>query len=311
MANRKFKESVNIFKKSDSICWNDSRDDSMKALTDEYAKDFLVAPDLTRKIIAPTNDDVDKLNLFARGLLMAAGKIGSEVHLETAKGIIPVGTGDRMVMTETVDKKKGLVNGAFGTVTGIKGKEIELKIDTSEGQPVKKFNIRVGKDKDLGEVFGISHGYASTVYKSQGDSIDRTYVFHDHRATAPSNYVALTRHIERVRLFVTREETNSFDELAEQLKHGHDKTAAHSYLLDDEGFAKLDRPAALAGPSLAPELYTEPLEPVHAQKDTLRELFGAEMGEAERGDLKDRTSATIPGLLPPSARKIEEHERGR
>lgn len=321
MADRKFKDAIEIFKKSDSIRWNDTRDDSMKALTDEYAKDFIEAPNLTRKMIAPTNDDVDKLNLFARGLLATAGKIGPEIHLETTKGIIPVGVGDRLVMNETVDKKKGLVNGAFGTVTGIEGKQIEFQVDTAEGQPVKKFNIQVGKDKDLGEVPGISHGYASTVYKSQGDSIDRMYVFHDPRATAPSNYVALTRHIERVRLFITREETNSFDELAEQLKHGHDKTAAHSYLVDDRDRAKLDRPAPeevldRSAPSLAPEYYAPEPTPQVVQKETgykniLRELFGGKQtGQAERGDLedttqRDTTEATKPGLFIKRGREDE------
>lgn len=266
MAQRKFKEAVNIFKESNSIRWEDDKPASLKALSEEYAKDFAENPELTRKIIAPTNLDVDSLNEFARKLLKDAGKIGPEVELETSRGegddkiwrTLPFGAGDRVVMNETVDKKKGLINGAFGTVISVDKNDLTLKIDTLKGKPEKVFKIRVGKAKEQGEVSAISHGYASTVYKSQGDSIDRMYVFHDQRATAPSNYVSLTRHIERVRLFVSREQTNSFKELAEQLQHGHDKTAAHSYLVHDKDRLKLDRSVQkLSGPSLAPEQHVE------------------------------------------------------
>jgi hypothetical protein len=204
-----------------------------------------------------------------------------------------------------------------------------LELDTAKGQSKKVFNILVGKDKENGEVSSISHGYASTVYKSQGDSIDRVYVFHDHRATAPSNYVALSRHIQNVRLFITREETNSFEHLAEQLKGGYDKTAAHSFLLDDKERAKLDTPKVVApslapeqkldrpalrsepnrpAPSLAPEGITPEPTPEVEQKETsyrniLRELFGTGEkiekgpGQVERGDLRDDTDATKPGLF--------------
>src|SRR5882762_1699533 len=247
MADRKFKPAVNIFKKSDSIRWHDTKEESLKALAKQYADDYRADPKAQRQIVATTNDEVRTMNEFVRGLWKQDGRIGQEAQFDTAKGPRKFGVGDRVLMNETPnqeDKKKGLINGAFGYVRGIStlpnGKqEMDVEIDREEGQQRRLFKFPVGLNKDEGDVSGIDHGWAGTVYKSQGSTIDKTYMVHNPIATAPTNYVALTRHRDKTKLYVTREETASFDDLAAQLKHGSDKTSAHAYYLDDSEKAKL------------------------------------------------------------------------
>jgi hypothetical protein len=268
MANRKFDEAIEIFRKSDSIRWHDTKAESVKALTEEYTKDFLEHPDKTRQIIASTNDEVRELNEFARNLRKEHGLVKKEREIETAKGKRMIGIGDRIAMNETPNnretKAKGLINGAFGTVVDMKDKdgkpEITMDLDRPKGQQRRTFKLKIGEDKEKGEVNAIDHGYAGTAYKAQGDTLHRTYVLHKPQATAPSNYVALSRHVEKTRIYVSREEASSFSELSKQMGHGPDKTAAHSYLVHEGDHHKIERPK----PSVQPER-TERPEPTRSK----------------------------------------------
>src|ERR1700728_1754736 len=51
----------------------------------------------------------------------------------------------------------------------------------------------------------IAHGYAVTVHKAQGATIDRVYTLADPIMNRHAAYVALTRHREGVHLFADRE----------------------------------------------------------------------------------------------------------
>ena len=61
------------------------------------------------------------------------------------------------------------------------------------------------------------HGYASTVYKAQGASIKDVYVLHNLAGNSRNAYVAMTRHIEDVKLYCNRESTKNIGSLISQL----------------------------------------------------------------------------------------------
>ena len=52
---------------------------------------------------------------------------------------------------------------------------------------------------DPAEYGHIAHGYAVTIHKNQGATVDRTYVLADALMNRNASYVALTRHREGVR----------------------------------------------------------------------------------------------------------------
>src|SRR5690606_22659346 len=51
----------------------------------------------------------------------------------------------------------------------------------------------------------MEHGYAATVYKAQGVTVDRAYVLPTKHYDAHSTYVAMTRHRKSCDVFVSRE----------------------------------------------------------------------------------------------------------
>ncbi|RWI30717.1 MAG: hypothetical protein EOQ93_33045, partial [Mesorhizobium sp.] len=52
----------------------------------------------------------------------------------------------------------------------------------------------------------IDHGYAATIHKSQGSTVDRTFVLATGMMDQHLTYVAMTRHRERADLYAARED---------------------------------------------------------------------------------------------------------
>ena len=52
------------------------------------------------------------------------------------------------------------------------------------------------------EFQGFRHGYAGTIYKGQGRTLDHTYLYHTHHWRSAASYVALTRQRESAQVFV-------------------------------------------------------------------------------------------------------------
>ncbi len=48
------------------------------------------------------------------------------------------------------------------------------------------------------------HGYAGTIYRGQGRTLDQTYLYHSEHWRSAASYVALTRHRDKAELFVAR-----------------------------------------------------------------------------------------------------------
>jgi len=73
---------------------------------------------------------------------------------------------------------------------------------------------------------GLRHGYASTVYRAQGATIDHVYVLHTKTTNQSTNYVALTRQAKSLHLYVSQEETPSHTSLIHQMgRHDGNRTS--------------------------------------------------------------------------------------
>ena len=98
---------------------------------------------------------------------------GPEVALETKHGPAVFAVGDRVQFTDT-DKKAGIYNGNAGTITAIDERSGRLSavLDAAAG----------GKGREVSwsaaEFPGFRHGYAGTIYKGQGKTLDHTYLYH-------------------------------------------------------------------------------------------------------------------------------------
>jgi ATP-dependent exoDNAse (exonuclease V) alpha subunit len=162
-----------------------------------------------------------------RGIRRARGELGRPDHrLDTAHGRQDFAIGDRIQFTAN-EKKAGIVTNAVGTIAAIDGSHIAVTLD---GRTKQKKTINF----DAASFGEFRHGYAGTIYKGQGRTLDQTYLYHtEHWRSAPS-YVALTRHRESVALFVARNTAKDVKELARQMGRVDDRRAASMFHPDRE-----------------------------------------------------------------------------
>ncbi|HBW25268.1 MAG TPA: hypothetical protein DER04_05025, partial [Holosporales bacterium] len=202
------KEAVHYLNENKAISWTPTKEEALAGLLKDWAKESLLNPHHSRLILAQQNIDVDALNQGAREILRQQGRVGdSEITCSTSRGRASFAIGDRVQLTKT-DQVQSLLNGSFGTIEHInpKTKKITLHLDNGETKEI---------DPNLYD--GLRHGYAATVYKSQGSTLDHVYVLYSRMTNSLINYVALTRQTKSLSLYVSQDEALSLTHLIRQM----------------------------------------------------------------------------------------------
>ncbi len=176
-------------------------------------------------MFAYTNKDVDALNAELRQVRRDRGELaGPDVRFATKHGPADFAPGDRVQFTDT-DKRLHIYNGNTGTITGIDARTGQLTARLDGGRAVSW---------SAEEFDGFRHGYAGTIYKGQGKTLDHTYLYHTaHWRSAPS-YVALTRQRESAQVFVARETARDASHLAWQMARSEVKSASVAWATREE-----------------------------------------------------------------------------
>ncbi|MBJ3764275.1 Ti-type conjugative transfer relaxase TraA [Maribius pontilimi] len=204
-----------------------TREDAREALIHGWDCDRQADPEASRIILTHTNDEVRALNLAARVRMRAVGDLGAEVRLTVERGERDFATADRVMFLQN-DRGLGVKNGTLGTITELDRQAITVRTD--EGRAVR-FDL---KDYDR-----IDHGYAATIHKAQGMTVDRAHVLATPGLDAHGSYVALTRHRDGVELHYGRDDFASPERLARTLGRERAKDMALDHAGTDpaEGFA--------------------------------------------------------------------------
>jgi Ti-type conjugative transfer relaxase TraA len=219
MAAGDFHDALGIYQQKGAIQWTRTQGEARAALIEQWAKDSAAAPDKTRFVFAYTNDDVDRLNAELRAVRRERGELGEDRMLDTAHGRAAFAAGDRIQFTGT-DKKAGIQNGRAGRIEAIEGTSVTVKLDGRQGM-ILTF--------DAAAFAHFRHGYAGTIYRGQGRTLDQTYLYHSEHWRSAASYVALTRHRDKTALFVARNTAADLKQLARQMGRVDDRRAASMF----------------------------------------------------------------------------------
>ena len=230
LAEGRFDSAVQAFDRHGAITWTADGDGARAALVERWKADTLADPAASRFVFAYTNADVSQLNAELRQVRRDRGELaGPNVRLETKHGAADFAVGDRMQFTDT-DKKRHIYNGNAGVITGLDARtgQVTVRLDAAAGSAGREVTWAAA------EFEGFRHGYAGTIYKGQGKTLDHTYLLHTHHWRAAASYVALTRQREGAQVFVSTEVARDAQQLARQMGRGEVRAASVAWATVDE-----------------------------------------------------------------------------
>ena len=171
--------------------------DSAPATRAAMVADWAVArgEDTSARMYALARSDVEELNRLARAELKSSGVLGDDI-LQVGDRAYAVG--DEVLFCRN-DRDLSVLNGTRGTVTGLDGDH--LLVETDRGQRAVPLGYL--------EEGHLAHGYASTIHKAQGATVDRAFVLGGEAMYREAGYVALSRARERTDMYIT---ASAFDE---------------------------------------------------------------------------------------------------
>ncbi|MHC2566323.1 Ti-type conjugative transfer relaxase TraA [Bradyrhizobium liaoningense] len=152
-------------------------------------------PSKSTLILAHLRRDVRALNDMARAKLVERGLIEEGHAFRTEDGERRFAAGDQIVFLKN-EGSLGVKNGMIGKVVAAEPKRLVAEIGEGEGRRHVEVDQRFYRN--------IDHGYATTVHKAQGATVDRVKVLATLSLDKHLTYVALTRHREDVALYYGR-----------------------------------------------------------------------------------------------------------
>lgn len=218
LSNGEIKQATVLLEKHNCLNWHQDKVESMQQLIEDWTQDFSKYPAHRLFIMATRNVDVDALNYAARDVCKGLGRVANQdFEIQTLRGRVKFAVGDRVQFALT-DKEQGIHNGMFGTI----------KLISNHSWIITQDN---GLDLKIDPLIykGLKHGYAGTIYKAQGSTLDRTYVLHDKAANMNSNYVALTRHTEALNIYLNRVDTKNINAFNYQISRDGCKVTSLQY----------------------------------------------------------------------------------
>ena len=138
-------------------------------------------------MLAATRREVDALNVAARRVLKEQGLLGEDA---ATFGDLSLAVGDAVVATRN-DRTLGVLNGTRGVVEAL----------DRTGVVVSTPECRLTLPAPYAAAH-LAHGYALTIHKAQGATVDRAFVLATDALTREAGYVAMSRARKGTELFV-------------------------------------------------------------------------------------------------------------
>ena len=212
-----------------AIRFEDTGEAARAAIVRDVMEDMAARPAGTRLVLAHRNADVKALNEAIRAVRQERGELAGEVVYQTSEGARAFAPGDRVLFREN-NRDLGVKNGMLGTVERVAGPEgsdgerLVVRLDSAQG-PGQGRAVSVS----MADYAAVDHGYATTIHKAQGATVDRAYVLVSGSMDRHLTYVAMTRHRDEARLYADRSEFSGVAALSERLSRSQAKETTLDY----------------------------------------------------------------------------------
>ncbi|OCJ50410.1 hypothetical protein A6U92_25745 [Agrobacterium rubi] len=167
------------------------------------------------------DDDASKVKVAAD----SAAQTHREIVYQTVNGKRSFARGDRILLLEN-NRDLGVKNGMLGTVEAVEPNAIHLRLD---GAASGQNNARV-LSLPVKDYQSFDHGYATTIHKSQGATVDRAFVMASSTMDRHLTYVAMTRHRHQATLYAGRDDLTDMKEMVASMSRSGAKETTLDYI---------------------------------------------------------------------------------
>ena len=219
-ATGKTKEGLKAYMQRGFIHEHETQKEAMDSVVEAWDKYRKEHPEKTQIMMAFKRVDVREMNKRARAKRIADGELGKkEVTVETERGEREFSPSDRVYFLKN-DRSLGVKNGSLGSIVMLKDHEAEIRLD---GPGYRSVVVAFDQYNHL------DHGYAATLHKGQGATVDRATVLASRLFDRHTAYVGMTRHVDRVDLHWSGEEFKGREDLYQTLCREQKKEMAVDY----------------------------------------------------------------------------------
>lgn len=211
------------YEQHDNVHTFNTKDAAMTSMIEQWDEVRSQSLDKSQIMLAYTRDEVRQLNEQARRMRHAQGELGQDHAIKTSHGQRSFAEQDRIYFLRNDNRELQVKNGTLGTIEKINHDKLTVRLDHSDREKSRRVEFSL---KDYND---IDHGYAATVYKAQGVTVDRTYVLASKYFDRHSTYVAMSRHREGADLYVNRDDFPSFSNLSRTLSRERTKDVTLDY----------------------------------------------------------------------------------
>ena len=215
----KIKEAIDAYRDAGRIHFQPSREQTLTTLARHWSRSRRARPDHSSLMTAFRNRDVAALNAHARALLKKQGELTEAISIFN-KEYAP---GDRILFRKNEYSKVTLVeaaernataqpgdtfpvyNGTLGEIVDVSPEHMQVRLDSGA---VVAFNPREYSD--------IDYGYAVSIYKAQGVTVDDAFFLADDQVDGKAFLVAASRHRASLNIYVPMDPVKGLPALEER-----------------------------------------------------------------------------------------------
>ena len=213
---------------------HETADEARAAMLESWARS--VARGDSVLMLAHSRKDVQELNELAREMRKGRGELTEGAIVETKRGQREMAVGERIYFLRN-EKSLGVKNGTLAEVLGLEKEVITVRTIGAEPREVR-FDARHYNE--------IDYGYAATIHKAQGSTVDRSIVLATPGMDRHLTYVAMSRHRESAELHYSREQFSSRASLVDALSRARPKDMASDYLPRDVALPEQEKPSFIS-----------------------------------------------------------------
>ncbi|MFN3817600.1 Ti-type conjugative transfer relaxase TraA [Blastomonas sp.] len=223
-------EALGRYEQAGHVHVAETREAARADLVDAWDRDRQSKPDASRIILTHTNEEVRALNEAVREKVRSSGDLGEDVALKVERGERQFADGDRVMFLKN-ERSLGVKNGSLGTVENVSAPRISVKLD--DGKEVAF---------DLKDYAHLDHGYAATIHKAQGMTVDQVKLLATPGMDSHGAYVALSRHRTQIDLHYGKDDFANRKALTRTLSRERGKDMASDYARQPEKTAEVPQP---------------------------------------------------------------------